>query len=102
MISADMKKQEGTKTDTEEAKRRQQDEYLARQKNDSSKHTTKANSSRRLSKKFGINHVSAWQILREDLGLKPYKFQKRQKLTANVKMKRKERAGELLKRLSRG
>uniref|UniRef100_A0A914D3U7 Transposase n=1 Tax=Acrobeloides nanus TaxID=290746 RepID=A0A914D3U7_9BILA len=46
---------------------------------------TKANSSKILFKKLGINHVSAWQILREDHGLKPYKFQKRQKLTANVK-----------------
>uniref|UniRef100_A0A914EJI1 Transposase n=1 Tax=Acrobeloides nanus TaxID=290746 RepID=A0A914EJI1_9BILA len=57
---------------------------------------------KRLSKKLGINPVSAWQILREDLGLKPYKFQKRQKLAAKVKMKGKERAGAILKRLSRG
>ena len=35
--------------------------------------TTKANSSRKLVKKLGISHVQAWQILREDLGLKPWK-----------------------------
>lgn len=64
--------------------------------------TTKANSTRKLAKKLDVHQKQAWQILRGDLGLKPYKFQKRQKLTATTKKKRKDRAGVLLKRLSRG
>src|SRR6185312_5435958 len=44
--------------------------------------TTKANSTRKLGKKLGIDQRQAWEILRKDLGLKPWKYQKRQKLNA--------------------
>ena len=64
--------------------------------------TTKANSARKLGKKLGVDKMSAWRILRKDLELFPYKYQKRQQLTATTKKKRKERAGNLLKRLARG
>uniref|UniRef100_A0A914EMM5 Transposase n=1 Tax=Acrobeloides nanus TaxID=290746 RepID=A0A914EMM5_9BILA len=63
--------------------------------------TTKANSYRKLAKKLEISHVQAWQILREDLGLKPWKYQKRQKLTENAKQKRLDRCRAMLRRFSR-
>jgi hypothetical protein len=50
--------------------------------------TTKANSTRKLAKKLDISNKAAWDILHEDLGLKPYKFLKRQKLTEPAKKKR--------------
>uniref|UniRef100_A0A914EC47 Uncharacterized protein n=1 Tax=Acrobeloides nanus TaxID=290746 RepID=A0A914EC47_9BILA len=62
---------------------------------------TKANSTRKLAKKFKASQESARQILREDLGLKPYKFLKRQMLTAAVKLKRIDRALALYQRFSR-
>ena len=64
--------------------------------------TTKANSKRKLAKKLGVSPTSALTILREDLELFPYKYQRRQKLVPSTKKKRKERAGDLLKRLSHG
>ena len=64
--------------------------------------TTKANSSRKLAKKLGIDQRQAWEILRQDLGLKPWKYQKRQKLTEQTKQKRRERCPALLRRFSRG
>jgi transposase len=54
--------------------------------------TTKANSTRKLAKKLGIGRESARKLLREDLGLKPYKYLKRQKLTDIAKLKRLQRA----------
>lgn len=54
--------------------------------------TTRANSKRKLAKKLGISPTSALRILHEDLGKKPYKYQKRQKLTEAAKKKRLERA----------
>ena len=57
--------------------------------------TTKANSARKLAKKLGIDTRQAWEILRQDLGLKPWKYQKRQKLNAQTKQKRLDR-GRLL------
>ena len=44
--------------------------------------STKVNSTRKLAKKLGISDFSARKILREDLGKKPFKFWKRQKLTS--------------------
>lgn len=64
--------------------------------------TTKANSSRKLAKKLGISPKSAHRILRDDLGKKPYKYQKRQKLTAAAKKKRLDRSRALLERFSNG
>src|SRR5690348_11657614 len=40
--------------------------------------TTKANSTRKLAKKLGIGKDSAHRILRKDLKMKPWKYQKRQ------------------------
>jgi transposase len=63
---------------------------------------TKANSTRKLAKKLGVSPKSAHRILREDLGLKPYKMKKRQKLTAAMKLKRLLRAQALCQRFSQG
>ena len=41
--------------------------------------TTKANSARKLGKKLGVDKMSAWRILRKDLELFIYKYQKRQR-----------------------
>ena len=46
--------------------------------------TTKANSSRKLAKKLDVSEASARRILKKDLNLKPFKYQKRQKLNANA------------------
>ena len=54
--------------------------------------TTKANSSRKLAKKLDVSEASARRILKKDLNLKPFKYQKRQKLNANAKLKRLQRA----------
>ena len=51
--------------------------------------TTKVNSTRKLAKKLGVSQESARQILRTDLNLKPYKLQKRQKLSAAARLKEK-------------
>ena len=64
--------------------------------------STKANSSRKLAKKLGVSDFSARQILKKDLNLKPYKIQKRQKLNANARLKRLQRARALYRRFSRG
>ena len=64
--------------------------------------TTKANSARKLAKKLGIDTRQAWEILRQDLGLKPWKYQKRQKLNAQTKQKRLDSCRALLRRSSRG
>jgi transposase len=63
--------------------------------------TTKANSTKKLAKKLEVSQELARQILREDLGLKPYKFLKRQKLTAAVKLKWLDRALAMYRRFSR-
>lgn len=63
--------------------------------------TTKANSTRKLAKKLGVDQRQAWEILREDLGLKPWKYQKRQKLNAQAKQKRLDRCQAMLTRFSR-
>ena len=60
--------------------------------------TTRANSSRKLAKKLGVSQFSALRILHEDLGKKPFKYQKRQKLTEAAKKKRLDRARALLNR----
>ena len=49
--------------------------------------TSKVNSGRKLGKKLGMSDRSARRILHEDLGLKAFKFQKRQKLIEEVKKK---------------
>uniref|UniRef100_A0A914CS76 Uncharacterized protein n=1 Tax=Acrobeloides nanus TaxID=290746 RepID=A0A914CS76_9BILA len=41
--------------------------------------TTRANSTRKLAKKLDVSEASAKRILKKDLNLKPFKFQKRQK-----------------------
>ena len=64
--------------------------------------STKANSSRKLAKKLGVGKTQAHQMLRKDLGLKPYKLQKRQKLNANARLKRLQRALALNRRFPRG
>ena len=64
--------------------------------------TTKANSSRKLATKLQISPMSAYRILRKDLGLMPFKLKKRQKLTAEAKKKRFDRSWELLRRFSGG
>ena len=46
--------------------------------------TTKANSTRKLAKKLDVSRESARQILKEDLNLKPFKFQKRLKACVNA------------------
>ena len=61
--------------------------------------TTKANSTRKLTKKLSIDRESARKLLREDLGLKPYKYLKRQKLTDVAKLKRLQRARALYQRI---
>lgn len=62
---------------------------------------TKANSTRKLAKKLGVTQTQALQILRKDLGMKPWKFQKRQKLNAQAKQKRLDRCRAMLTRFSR-
>uniref|UniRef100_A0A914EB79 Transposase IS30-like HTH domain-containing protein n=1 Tax=Acrobeloides nanus TaxID=290746 RepID=A0A914EB79_9BILA len=62
--------------------------------------TTKVNSTRKLAKKLGVSQESARQILRTDLNLKPYKLQKRQKLSAAARLKRLQRARALYRRFS--
>jgi transposase len=57
--------------------------------------TTKANSTRKLAKNLGIGRESARKLLREDLGVKPYKYLKSQKLTDVAKLKRLQRARAL-------
>jgi transposase len=64
--------------------------------------TSKMNSTRKLAKKLGIGKSSVHEILSVDLGLKPFKYQKRQKLTAEAKKKRLDRARALLRRFARG
>jgi transposase len=64
--------------------------------------TTKVNSTRKLAKKLGVSQESARQILRTDLNLKPYKLQKRQKLSAAARLKRLQRARALFRRFSNG
>jgi transposase len=63
--------------------------------------TTKANSVRKLARKLGIGRDSAHRILREDLGKKPFKYLKRQKLNEAAKKKRLDRSRALLERFSR-
>lgn len=63
--------------------------------------TTKANSTRKLAKKLGIGNKSAHRILRKDLNMKPWKYQKRQKLGAQAKLKRLQRCRAMLTRFSR-
>uniref|UniRef100_A0A914CJZ9 Transposase n=1 Tax=Acrobeloides nanus TaxID=290746 RepID=A0A914CJZ9_9BILA len=48
--------------------------------------TTRANSTRKLAKKLDVSEASARRILKKDLNLKPFKFQKRQKLNAQAKL----------------
>jgi transposase len=64
--------------------------------------TTKANSTRKLAKKLPFSRRSAQRILKEDLGMKPYKFLERQKLTDVAKKKRKDRSKIMLRRFSQG
>uniref|UniRef100_A0A914EJ12 Paired domain-containing protein n=1 Tax=Acrobeloides nanus TaxID=290746 RepID=A0A914EJ12_9BILA len=64
--------------------------------------SSNVNSKRKLAKKLGESATSAWRILREDLGLKPFKYLERQKLTDEAKKKRLDRARALLRRFSRG
>lgn len=63
--------------------------------------TTRANSTRKLAKKLRTSPSSVWRMLREDLGLKPFKYQKRQTLTEAAKKKRLDRSRALLERFSR-
>jgi transposase len=60
------------------------------------------NSSRKLSAKLEISHTSTRRILKEDLGLKPWKKQERQKLTTDQKRKRLDRATALRDRFADG
>ena len=62
--------------------------------------STKVNSTRKLAKKLKISDFSARKILCEDLGKKPFKFLKRQKLTDAAKLKRLQRARALYKQSS--
>ena len=64
--------------------------------------TTRANSTQKLAKKLDEFEASARRILKKDLNLKPFKFQKRQKLNAQAKLKRLQRAQALYRRFSRG
>ena len=64
--------------------------------------TTRANSTRKLAKKLDVSEASARRILKKDLNLKPFKFQKRQKLNAQTKLKRLQCAQALYRRFSRG
>uniref|UniRef100_A0A914CLB2 Transposase n=1 Tax=Acrobeloides nanus TaxID=290746 RepID=A0A914CLB2_9BILA len=63
---------------------------------------SKGNTTRRLAKKIDIDQRQIWEILRQDLKLKPWTLQKRQKLNEQVKQKRLDRFSALLKRFSRG
>lgn len=60
------------------------------------------NSSRKLATKLNISRTSTRRILKEDLGLKPWKKQERQKLTDDQKQKRLERSTALLRRFGGG
>jgi len=60
------------------------------------------NSSTKLGSKLGISQKSAWRILREDLDLKPWKKQERQKLNDAQKKKRLDRAMALKERFAGG
>uniref|UniRef100_A0A914CZ67 Uncharacterized protein n=1 Tax=Acrobeloides nanus TaxID=290746 RepID=A0A914CZ67_9BILA len=62
---------------------------------------TKANSTRKLAKKLRVSQESARKILKDDLKLKPYKLQKRQKLNEEAKKKCRERCRVLLRRFDK-
>uniref|UniRef100_A0A914EJC5 Uncharacterized protein n=1 Tax=Acrobeloides nanus TaxID=290746 RepID=A0A914EJC5_9BILA len=62
--------------------------------------TSKVNSGRKLGKKLGMSDRSSRRILHEDLGLKAFKFQKRQKLTEEANKKRLDKCRAMLKRFS--
>ena len=62
---------------------------------------TKANSTRKLAKKLRVSQESARKILKDDLKLKPYKLQKRQKLNEEAKKKLRERCRALLRRFDK-
>jgi transposase len=60
------------------------------------------NSVRKLSQAMNINATTVWRIFRDDLGLKPWKKAKGQKLTEVAKKKRLNRAKELKERFANG
>ena len=64
--------------------------------------TTKASSVRKLAKKMVSNRESVRRILKKDLKLRPFKFQKRQKLNEEAKKKRLSRCRALIQRFSNG
>jgi transposase len=92
--SNDNRKREATATSRENVQRAKK--MIKRNR------TSKANSSRKLSKKLGISPTSAWKILRKELKLKPFKYLERQKLTDVAKQKRNDRSKAMLQRFSKG
>uniref|UniRef100_A0A914C457 Uncharacterized protein n=1 Tax=Acrobeloides nanus TaxID=290746 RepID=A0A914C457_9BILA len=63
---------------------------------------SKTNSSRKLAKKLGIFNRAVHEIVKEDLGMKPYKLKERQKLTEEMKATRLEQAQALKRRFANG
>ncbi|KIH63514.1 hypothetical protein ANCDUO_06185 [Ancylostoma duodenale] len=59
-------------------------------------------SSRKLSKSTGISRSTVMRIVKEDLGLRPFKLQKVQELSSAQKGNRLTRSGALLKRAANG
>ena len=106
MVSRAIKRFEETGSNQDRSKRRPEKTARNRRNIQRTKEmnqrnpTTKANSTRKLAKKLGIGRESARKLLREDLGLKPYKYLKRQKLTDVAKLKRLQCARALYQRSS--
>ena len=98
--SRDSKKPEATKTEKE--KKLQEVEGISSALKEWSRETRRSKWTRKLAKKLGISDFSARKILREDLGKKPFKFLKRQKLTDAAKLKRLQRARALYQQFSGG
>lgn len=75
---------------------------LRRNNHTKARHGVSGRSTTRIAARMGISQMSAWRILRKNLGLKPWKKKKGQKLTAAAKNKRLNRAKALKERLADG
>jgi transposase len=75
-------------------------EILNRNNRTRRKQGVPASSTRRIGRRVQISRESARQILKRDLGLKPYKDIQRQKLTPQQRKKRLDRAIKLRERCS--
>lgn len=90
------------KTARSEQKVQEAREHLQQNNQTKLRNGVTGNSSRKLAAKIGISDRSTRRILKEDLGLKPWKKQERQKLTDAQKRKRLERATALKNRFANG